>query len=446
MNSHATTFWGISLSPGLHKKNMVGFYLTCFTSIMLATFVPQTQPFLLTEVLQIEISKQGSVSGNLSFIGEIVIILSVGLWGSLSDKVGRKVVTALGYIFMAGGILLYGLSTSISDLIIARSVYAAGIAAASTMIITLMADYARNESRGRATGFLGVMNGLGAMVAALVLLRLPSMYQGQGLDAEAAALATYGTMAGITFLVAIILLTTLRGGTIAQAEAKVSLSRQFIEGLIAVKNPGIRLAYGASFVARGNLAVVGTFFTLWASIYGTEQLGLTTAEAIKKGGLILTISYIASLLSAPVFGILSDKFDRVTMLIITLTIGVIGYCSTFFFVNPFSTGMMVCLIFIGMAEVGCIITSGVLIAEQSPDNIRGSVIGMFTLSGAVGILIASAVGGQLFDHWMQSGPFVFFGLIAAAVLIWAIAARKNIKPQKHAPDIDPLPVETVEVI
>ena len=38
---------------------------------------------------------------------------------------------------------------------------------------------------------------------------------------------------------------------------------------------------------------------------------------------------------------------------------------------------------IGMAEVGCIITSGVLIAEQVPKRLRCSVVGIFTLSGAV---------------------------------------------------------------
>ena len=34
---------------------------------------------------------------------------------------------------------------------------------------------------------------------------------------------------------------------------------------------------------------------------------------------------------------------------------------------------------VGLSEVGCIITSGVLIAQQSPVHIRGSVIGIFNL-------------------------------------------------------------------
>jgi len=169
--------------------------------------------------------------------------------------------------------------------------------------------------------------------------------------------------------------------------------------------------------------VVGTFFTLWASVYGTQTLGMSSAEAVSKGGGILAISYMASLLSAPVFGIMSDRINRTTALAITLAIGAVGYGSTFFLSDPFGLPTIASLILIGMAEVGCIITSGVLIAEQAPDRLRGSVVGLFTLTGAVGILIASVVGGYLFDHWLKTGPFVFFGAISAMVCVWAISLR-----------------------
>ena len=116
---------------------------------------------------------------------------------------------------------------------------------------------------------------------------------------------------------------------------------------------------------------------------------MTSAEAISKGGAVLTISYIASLLSAPLFGILTDRVTRITALAISLLIGAVGYGSTFFLTDPFSGAAMVSLVLIGMAEVGCIITSGVLIAEHASERLRGSIVGVFTLSGAVGILIAS---------------------------------------------------------
>ncbi|MEX0828410.1 MAG: MFS transporter [Haliea sp.] len=423
-------FWGINLVDGTNSLNMMGFYLCCFTAIMLATFVPASQPFLLNEVLLIPYAEQGVLSGTLSFWGEIVIIVTVGFWGSLSDKIGRRAVTAISYVITAAGIALYGLASNPNDLLLSRCIYSAGIAGISTMIITLMADYARDESRGKATGYLGVMNGLGAMIAALALVRLPALYQGQGMDAESAALATFVTMGLVTLIFALLLFLSLRPGTSEQHTDKKGLFTHIKEGFGAAKDSGVALAYGASFVARGNLAVVGTFFTLWASVYGTQNLGMTSAEAIAKGGAIVAISYVAALLSAPVFGILSDRISRVSSVSITMLIALAGYGSTYFVENPFSVPMMICLVFIGMAEVGCIISSGVLIAQQATPALRGSIVGVFTFCGAVGILVASIVGGVLFDTWIKSGPFVFFGFAAGAILIWSLMLRgKVVKPE-----------------
>ncbi len=416
-------FLGIALNDGVSRGHMQSFYLACYAAIMLATFIPQTQPFLLDEVLGLERSRQGVVSGNLNFWGEIVIILTVGLWGGLSDRIGRRAVTGMGFMLVAAGILLYGLVKDISGLLLARVVYSAGIAAVSTMIITLMADYANNASRGKATGYLGIMNGLGAMTAALFLLKLPAIFKGRGLDASESALATYGSMALVTLLIGLVMFIGLRKGKTHSFEQRTPLLKQMREGLAEARRPLIALAYAASFVSRGNLAVVGTFFTLWASVYGTQELGMTSAEALSKGGGVLAISYMASLLSAPIFGIMSDRMRRTSALAVTLLIGAVGYGSTYFLTDPFSVATIACLILIGMAEVGCIITSGVLIAEQAPDRLRGSVVGLFTLCGAVGILVASIVGGYLFDHWMKTGPFVFFGAISALILVWTLALQ-----------------------
>lgn len=416
-------FLGVLLSSDTAVRHMLFFYLACYAAIMLASFVPQTQPFLLAEVLRLDASRQGVVSGNLNFAGEIVIIVTVGLWGSLSDRVGRRRITAAGFLLAAAGLLLYGASQSISGLLLARVVYAAGIAAVSTMLITLMADYVRDSSRGKATGLLGVMNGLGAMTAALFLLQLPSAFMSAGMDAESAAQATYGTMTAVAVLIGVAMYAGLRKDAAAARERRAPLLRRLAEGFAEARREVIALAYAASFLARGNLAVVGTFFTLWASVYGTAELGLTAAEAIARGGGVLAVSYAASLLSAPLFGLLSDRVNRVSALACALLVSAAGYGGALFLENPFSPATVVCLVIIGMAEVGCIITSGVLIAERAPDRIRGSVIGVFTLSGAVGILIASLIGGYLFDHWRMTGPFAFFGLIAALIFVWALSFR-----------------------
>ena len=61
--------------------------------------------------------------------------------------------------------------------------------------------------------------------------------------------------------------------------------------------------------------------------------------------------------------------------------------------------MMGVMVLIGMGQVSGVITSQVLIQQQAPAAQRGSIIGLFGLAGAVGILFCSYLGGMLFDDF-----------------------------------------------
>jgi MFS family permease len=424
----SNVFLGMKLAGTTSGFNMVTFYWACLTGILLSTFVPQLQPYLLTEFLHIPEQEQGAVSGTLSFWGEVVIILMVGVWGNLSDKIGRRPIMATGYLIMSVGIFMYPQAESIAGLMLARVFFAAGVAAYSVMIVTLIADYVSDVSRGKATGMLGFFNGVGALITVMVLLRLPAIFQGAGQTPIEAGINTYWIIGGLTFVTAILMWLGLNDKEMVHDEPHAGMLRQAREGVLAARDPGIALAYSASFVARGNLAIVGTFFTLWLANHGSLELGLSRADAMAKAGGIIAITQGTALISAPVFGYLTDKIDRVSALNITLLLAFIGYGGTWFVDNPFGMGMILCGMLIGMSEVGCIITSSVLIAQQAPARIRGSVIGVFNLTGAVGIMVASLVGGILFDSWREAAPFILFGGFALMVLIFGLMIQRRVKP------------------
>lgn len=419
---------GVDVTDGVTGANLYSYYVACMIAIMLATFLPQSQAFLLTEYLKIPESEQGVVSGDLNFWAEIVIIATVGLFGALSDRVGRRVVMSLGFLVMGVAFYFYPRATDLSELLAFRLLYAAGIAAVSCMIVTVVADYVRDVSRGKASGYLGIMNGLGAMIAAFVLIKLPARFISQGMSPLDAGFTTFTIVTGLSLATAILMWFGLQKQPPQSHEERPGILQMMSDGVAAAKDPGIALAYGASFVARGNLAVVGTFLALWLTTHGTTQLGMTAADALSKAGMVIGISYMAAFVGAPLFGLLTDKVQRTTALMITLGITFVGYCGTYFVTDPFSGLMIAFMILVGLSEVGCIITSGVLIAQQSPKRIRGSVIGIFNLTGAIGILVASKMGGYLFDNWRASGPFVCFGVFALLVLIWALLVRRKVTP------------------
>lgn len=413
---------GIELNPAVSGGNLLTFYFSCFATILFASFIPQSQPFLLTEFLGIPQERHGVVSGLLNFWAEIVIIIAVAIFGPLSDRLGRRPVTGLGFLVMAAGIALYPHADTLNELLAFRLLYSVGLAAVTTCIVTLIGDYAVNNSRGRATGLQGVMNGFGAMVSVFFLLQLPAIFQSAGASTDEAGLWTYSMVAIAAAITGIVMFLGLKkgAGESSDGEHSETLWQITRAGLRSGKDPAIALAYGASFVARGNLMIVGTFFTLWVTNYGTAELGMNRAEALGRAGMIVGIAQGCALLGAPIFGILADKINRLVALRIALLISAIGYGSTIFIFDPFSPAMIFCAVLIGLGEISCIITSGVLINQQAPERQRGAVIGFFTLSGAVGILVASVVGGYLFDAWRPSGPFVFFSAVAFAVLTWAM--------------------------
>ncbi|MDF3125323.1 MFS transporter [Rheinheimera sp. 1928-s] len=421
-------YLGIRVNEGVTAWHMSTFYLTCVATILFGTFINAFQPFLFNEMMQLPTTEQGVVSGKLNFWGEMAIIGSVGVWGALSDKLGRRLIIVLGFMLVAVAMYLYPHAQSVNELILYRVIYGLGIASATCMIVTLLADYAKDINRGKAAGLQGVCNGIGAVIALFVLLRLPAVFQQQGMSAIEAGIQTYMIVAGFAVVVGLLSVRGLKARQSSDQEHKQSIVSLMVDGVKAAREPGIALAYGAAFVSRANLTIVGAFMTLWLSHHGTQEAGMTAADALKKAGIIVAIAQSVALLSAPLFGLLTDKLNRVTALLIALFITFVGYCSTYLISDPFGGGMIVVVVIIGLSEIGAIITSGVLISQQTPAQKRGAVIGIFNLCGAIGILVSSVVGGYLYDHWDRSGPFVFVGFCGLIVFVWGLLVKNKIVP------------------
>lgn len=54
--------------------------------------------------------------GDLAFYSEIVILVTTHLWGTVSDKYGRRIVYVHGFAFIGVGFALYPLARSYSGI------------------------------------------------------------------------------------------------------------------------------------------------------------------------------------------------------------------------------------------------------------------------------------------------------------------------------------------
>ncbi len=441
--SEQRKFWGARLNPGVLPKHLFHFYLAAFFTIMLAVTFAVLQPYLLQTFLNLPIREHGSASGKIGFFAEVVVLALVGVWGIWSDRIGRRAVYALGFVIMGIGFALTPMSRSLSDLIGARMIFSVGIAGTTAMLSTLAADYVVNENRGKANAIMGVMNGLGAMAAALGIAKLPSIFVNRGQDGISAGTSTAYVAAGLCIAVALLLQLGLKGkGGEQISEERVPFFKMAGEGVRAAKEDmGVVLCYMSAFVARADLAVAGTFFPLWMTTHYASQLsevGVNPAQfalmmdeaaarGIKEGGILVAIAGGCALLFAPVIGILCDRINRVNALVIGLTMNVLGYGLVFFVMDPTSTLMKVAAGIIGFGQVGGVISSQVLIQQQAPAKFRGSVVGAFGACGAAGIMFCLFVGGKLFDAWRGAGPFVLLAVLNALVVALALVVKSRVK-------------------
>ncbi|MGI9342146.1 MAG: MFS transporter [Gammaproteobacteria bacterium] len=427
-------FW---ITPGVTRGNAMVLLFSGFSLISLLTFMAFVQPYLLQEVLQIPEDQQGSLTGTLAFLQEAIVILLASFIGATSDKFGRRIVYVIGVVLFAAAYVVYPLAETPAQLIGFRAFYAVGFAAATVMLHVCLAEYSQEASRGRWLGMVGFMNGLGVVVMAFALSRLPQWFVSLGYDSVQAVRFSYWVFASFLLLLAVILRFGLAPGR-KQINRKTSSLKVAVAGFRAAReNPRILLAYFMAFASRGDLAILTTFFSLWLLQRGNE-IGLTAAEAIAKAGMLFGLSQLVGLLWSYPIGIILDRLPRMTAMCVAFGLATIGYFALGQIDDPFGKTILIACVLAGMGESSVLIAGGTLIGQEAPAKARGAVLGTYSLMGAAGIMILTFVGGFLFDKVGKTAPFIMMGFINLAVLTAALLLR-NAENRKAA--LSPNPVE-----
>ena len=189
-SSHAGIKVGIwELAPGIERRNFHALLGAAFFSIGLMTLVGNLRPYLFNSMLGIPDDIQGRVSGTMDVMSEIPALLLSGLVGAASDRLGRRLIYAMGFGILAIGYLLFPFAQFNWTLYAMIFITACGASLIAAMLSAVIADYPQESSRGKLVGISFFLNGLG--VASLVGLatQLPKFYAAQGFDAVAAGRA-----------------------------------------------------------------------------------------------------------------------------------------------------------------------------------------------------------------------------------------------------------------
>jgi len=428
---------GIWVRPGLSRKNVAAVLFGSFSTIAMIVFMGMMQPYILNAVLHVPEGEQGFLTGQLHLLQEFITIGLVGFMGAWSDRVGRRRVYVLGLTFLGLGYLVYPLATNELELSLYRCVFAVGAAAAPVMLSTTVQDTPQEMSRGKWVGLNNICQGLGVLIiATAILTQAPDWFSSYGYDAITAGRLTFWSATAFCFLAALVLSQGIEKGTPAPA-TKLSIAGQLGRGLRAGwDNPRLALAFGAAFIGRGDLVVIGSFLTLWITQHGIAE-GMTIAESVAKAGMLFGMVQIAALISAFIVGTITDRINRVTSLCLALGTAAVSYSLVGTIDDPFGSGMIPAALFLGLGEISVIVTGGALLGQEAEVKKRGATVGAFNLMGGIGIMAASFFGGLIYDSIGHTAPFTMMGIFNGLLLLIGLVVRLRYGQPESATDTMP---------
>jgi MFS family permease len=412
---------GIELAPGFRFGHLATYLYAAFVTVGLLAFVSFMQAWLLNVNLGLPAHLQGRTVSALNFANELVALCLVAPFGALADKIGRRAVYACGLLWLAAGFVLYPLARSVPQLTACALFFSVGVAAVGTMLGTVLADTPRESSRGRLVGIAGFFQGLGALALLATLGKMPHWLTLAGFDELAAGRLTLWLAGAFSAVSALVVFQGLRKGSPSSSAPAMSLVRILRDGLGAARgNPRLWLACLLQFGSFGDRVVLGTFLMLRLQ-QGWLERGYPMAEAASRARVPFIVAMAAGLVTALAIGVLLDRFDRLRLGIVAMTLAGSAYLACGFMDDPAQGGLILGVaVLLGVGQIAAILSGQALLGQEAPVAVRGAVFGLAGICASMAILFTNAFGGWLYDTVSRGGPFFLLAAVNLAIAAFGV--------------------------
>jgi len=361
-------------------------------------------PVYLVAVLGTSMLSVGIIEGVAEASASIVKIFS----GALSDWLGkRKVLAAMGYGLAAFTKPVFPLAGSLGWLIAARFVDRVGKGIRGAPRDALVADITPTNLRGASFGLRQSLDTVGAFLGPLAAIGLMWV--------------TGDYIVSVFWIAVIPAFLSFALITIAVKEPERPAARRRIKMPLSGRE---LKQLGAPYWW---IVAIGTVFTLARFseaflVLRAQSVGLSLALVPA----VLVIMNITYALSAYPIGALSDRMDRMTILIIGLVMLLVADV-----VLALATGIMGVAIGAALWGLHMGFTQGLLaalVADTAPAELRGTAYGVFNLVSGLALLLASVVAGTLWDVAGPQGTFLAGAALTVLTVIGLIVAAKRNLP------------------
>jgi predicted MFS family arabinose efflux permease len=354
------------------------------------------------------------------------------IWGSRSERVGRRPILILGLVGFSVSFGLFGVLAELG----ARGVLAGGtlfaLLVASRLLggllssatlptaQAMMADLSSEKDRVAALGLIGAAFGLGVVFG----------------PALGALLSGFGLTVPIFFSAGLGLLTALAASlTLSETRRADAAPRPAGERRALLRTPGILLFLAVS--ALYTLASVGMEQTIGFYVQDTLRLNAgETARAV--GGMLAVFGVLAVAVQGGAMRFLGRKFAPGVLIAAGLLIMGAGM-----FLLPLGQTYWGITAALGVIGVGSAVLGPSLSAALSlgagPER-QGAVAGLGSSALALGRMTGPLIGTGLYQGVGHAAPYLLSGGVLAGLLVWMVVARPQVRleGEAHPPAPSPL--------
>ena len=355
-------------------------------------------------------SAGGSAMGLFMAIFSIMQFIFAPLWGSLSDRLGRKKIIIIGALGNGISLLLLGLSTKLWMLFAARAL--SGILSSATFpaAMAFIGDSTTPENRSGGMGIIGAAMGIGMVIGPGIggifaenNLSVP-FYIGSGLSIIA------------FFLILLILPETL------PADARSAHSE--------FKGPQLRSMWNALHGPIGFLFFMGFLvsfaLTAFEGIFGIYALHRFQYGPSRVGAILTVIGLTSAIAQGLLTGPLAKRFGEQMIIKVSLFGSIIGFILMLLAGNFATVLITVGFFVISNAMLRPSISSSI---SQLTDEDQGITMGLNNSFMSLGRFVGPLLAGFLFDINITL-PYLSASFI---LLIGFIMSIKIMKPVEKRP-------------
>ncbi|MBN8944491.1 MAG: MFS transporter [Rhizobiales bacterium] len=315
-------------------------------------------------------------------IGFLAMAAASMAWGGLSDRFGPRPVVLTGSVVLAASLALASRAGSLTEfqLVFGLLIGAATAAVFAPMMACVTGWF--DTQRGLAVSLVSAGMGMAPLTMAPLAAWLATRYDWRG------AMLVIAGVAAVLMIPAALLVRrppALEGG---QAEMAADAPSSAMTVGQAVRSPQFITLMLANFFCCA---------THSGPIFHTVSYAVTCGIPMIAAVSIYSVEGLAGMFGRIGFGLMGDRFGAQRVLVLGLmaqAFGVLAYV----FVGQLG-GFYAVAVVVGFLYAGTMPLYAVIIRENFPLRMMGTIIGGTAMAGSLGMSTGPLLGGLIYDHF-----------------------------------------------